>query len=182
MKPFVTYGIGVTLVGALLTLGLYFAGAHNDVARMQATNSLAGLVAAFVIPVIAIVLTLRATRTAAGDQGFTYGQGVLNSLLLGVVAGVLGAVFNYVYGAIINPGMFDTIHEMQVAALEAQGTLTSEQIDQAAEMMRKFSGPVFTSIAALLFSPVAYLVYGLIVSIFFRRAPVAVPPPPPVAA
>jgi membrane protein DedA with SNARE-associated domain len=169
MKPYVTYGIGVTVAGALLTFALYFLGAHNDVEKMQATSTVAGILAGFVIPVVATFLTLRA---AAPDGGMSYGQGVLTALLLGVVAGVLGAVFNYIYGAIINPGMFDTIHEMQVAALEAQGKMTAEQIDQAAEMMKKFSGPIFTSIAALIGSPIFYTIIGLVVSIFVRRAPV----------
>lgn len=181
MKPYVTYGIGATVVGALLTFALYFFGAHNDVEKMQSTSTVAGILG-FAIPIAATFLALRATRAAAPDGGLSYGQGVLNSLLLGVVAGVLGAVFNYVYGAIINPGMFDTIHEMQVATLEAQGTMSAEQIDQASEMMKKFSGPVFTSVMALVGSPFIYTIIGLIVSIFVKRAPAAVPPPPPAAA
>jgi len=129
MKISVVYGTGITIAGALLTFILYFLGAHNDVAKMEATSSVAGLVAGFAIPIIGLVLALRATRAASEGGGMTYGQGVLASLLVGVVAGVLGAVFNYVYGAIINPGMFDTIHEVQIAALEAKGNLTAEQVD-----------------------------------------------------
>lgn len=182
MKPYVSYGIGVAVIGALLTFALYFTGAHNDVEKMQATNTMAGLVAGLVIPIGATILTLRATRIAAGDAGLSYGQGVLNSLLLGVVAGVLGAVFNYIYGTIINPGMYDTLHEMQIATLEAQGKLNAEQIEQAAAMMRRFSSPLFTSLGALFGTPIFYTIIGLIVSIFLKRAPIATPPPPPAAA
>jgi hypothetical protein len=64
MKPYVTYGIGVTVVGALLTFALYFFGAHNDVEKMQATSTMAGIIAGLVIPVAATFLTLRATRAA----------------------------------------------------------------------------------------------------------------------
>lgn len=179
MKPYVAYGIGVTLVGALLTFALYFYGAHNDVEKMQATSTVAGIVAGAIVPIGAVVFTLRATRAASPDGGMTWGEGVLTALKLGLVAGVLGAVFNYIYGAFINPAMFDTMHEVQVAALEAKGNLTPEQIDQAAGMMRKFSGPIATSLGALIGSPIFYTIIGLIVAIFFRRAPVAMPPTPP---
>jgi len=49
-------------------------------------------------------------------------------------------------------------------------------------MMKKFSGPLVTSIATLIGAPIFYTLFGLIVSIFMRRTPVAVPPPPPEAA
>ncbi|MBE2214672.1 MAG: DUF4199 domain-containing protein [Opitutaceae bacterium] len=180
MKPYVTYGIGIAVAGALLTLALFFMGVHNDVEKMQSTGSIAGWLT-FAIAIIGVVLAIRATRNGSPDGGLTYGRGVLTALLVGVVAGVLGAVFNYVYTAIINPGMVETLREMQVAALEGKG-LNQQQIDAAEGVMKIMTSPVVTSAMALLMTPIFYTIVGLIASIFLKREPVAPPAVPPAAA
>lgn len=180
MKISLTYGIGLSVAGALLTLVLFFLGVHNDAEKMQASNSIVGLIG-ILIPVVGIVFALRATRAAAPDGGLSYGKGVLTALLVGVVAGVVGAAFNYVYTAIINPGMMDTMLAMQVAALEAKG-MSQDQIAAAEGVMKTMTSPVVTSVMALFATPFIYTLVGLIAAIFVKRAPVAVPPMPPGSA
>ncbi len=53
--------------------------------------------------------------------------------------------------------------------------MTSAQIEQAAGIMKFFTGALWTAIAQALFSPVVGAVLSLILGLFLKRAPLAVP-------
>jgi hypothetical protein len=180
MKPYVTFGLGISVIGALITLGLFFAGVHNDPEKLQASNAPAGWVS-FAVSVLGVTLAIRATRNSAADGGLTYGMGVLTALLVGLVSGVLSALFILVYVNMINPEFLETNYQMALAQAQAKGVPDAD-LEKAEAVMRWFTGPVFITIWVFVVSTVLSVLIGLIASIFLRRAPVAVPPPPPESA
>ncbi|QKG51585.1 DUF4199 domain-containing protein [Hymenobacter sp. BRD67] len=107
-----------------------------------------------VIPITGVYLAHKAFKQLNG--GFmSYGQGVGIGVLLSVVSGALTSVFNYVYRTIIDPDITTRTVEAARAKMEAAGTMSDAQIDQAMAMASKFSsGPIM-------------LIIGLVVSVLF---------------
>jgi len=106
----------------------------------QVGNTLLGLVPA-VLYIAIIVLAQRDFRTRNG--GFmSYGEGVGVGALLSLVSGLVSGIINFVY-RIIDPSVVEQAAEQVRAKLEAAGTMSNEQIDQAIAMSQKFSsGPI----------------------------------------
>jgi hypothetical protein len=110
------------------------------IATNQLGNSLLGLVS-LAIAIVGIVLAQRDFRARNG--GFmSYGEGLGIGALLSLVSGVLSSIFSFVY-RVIDPSAFDGAIEQARAKMEAAGTMSDAQIDQAMTMSQKFStGPI----------------------------------------
>ena len=116
--------------------------------------------AGILIPIGGIYLAHSAFKKM-NDGYMTYGQGLGIGVLLSVVSGIIGVVFNYLYKAFIDPDLQAQIVEGVRAKMEAAGNMSDAQIDQAVSMTTKFStGPISIAIGL-----VASVLLGLIVSL-----------------
>lgn len=175
MKTYLTYGLGMTLASAALTLAFYFLGYHEDVEMMQSklfawVGGLLGLA----IAIVGTTLAIRAARDDAGTEGMTYGRGVGAGALTGVFYGLFAGVFQYLYGTVINPEFQDTIVRAQIAAMEAQGM--GAQAEQAESFLRVLSSPAFTAASSVIGSIIFCTVIALVASAFLKRARQEPPP------
>jgi hypothetical protein len=90
-----------------------------------------------------------------------YGQGVSIGTILSTVVGMLSALFTYVYTTFVDPDMMVRVMDKARTDLEAKGTMTDAQIDQAMAMSAKFtSGPIL-----LVLVIVGSVIIGLIISL-----------------
>lgn len=169
MKLPLTYGLGIAIGGILIGLVEYFLGYHNDPARF-ATGQMIGTIGGSAVTIVGLILGLRAVRDVRPDRSLSYGQAVGNGALISVFSGVFGAAFYLVYGTVINPEFHELLYQAQVDKMLEQG-LTQDQIDAAAGITRFFTGPIWMTIASLLFAPIFGTLLSLIIGIFVRRAP-----------
>jgi len=104
------------------------------------------------------------------NEGFlTFGQGVAIGAILSAVVGALSAIFSYVYINFVDPDYATRIMDKARADLEAQGTMSDAQIEQAMAFTMKFmNGPLM--IATVLFMIILMgLLASLVISAFTKN-------------
>ena len=168
MKTYLVYGFGITLANAVLTLCLYFFGYHTDPEKIESAQWII-TVFSLVISITGIVLGTKARRAETpANENFTYGRALGAGVMIVLFAALFGIVTNYLYFAVINPGLTDLIVQTQMAKLEARG-MPSAQIETAEKMIRAFSRPPIQAAIGFLGAMVFGTVISLITSAFLQR-------------
>lgn len=168
MKIPLTYGALIAIVNTVVTMVLFFLGYHSDAAKLASLGIAPSLIY-FVVLVVGMVLAVRAKRAEVpAGQAFSYGSAVGTDILAGVISGILGSLFYFLYLQMINPAFIDVQLQMQSDKLTAKG-LNAQQIEQATKMASFFMKPVIQFVFSLVFSVILSAVVGLIVAAFFRR-------------
>lgn len=146
----VRYGLLTGLVTAVFSFVMNVA--HLEQSPLRFLNLL--------VLIGGIVLALRFYKTGTG--GFLgFGQGVGIGTMLSAVAGVIGAVFSYVYLNFVDPEMVTRIMDKARADMEARGGMSDEQIDQAMGFTAKFmNGPILAATVIL-----GTVIFGLLASL-----------------
>lgn len=147
----VRYGLLTGLISVLLSFGTYALELdQNSAVRFLSMALLIG----------GIAMAMRSFKEQ--NAGFmSYGQGLSVGMLVSAFVGVLGGLFIYVYTTLIDPAVITRIMEKGRADLEAKGTMSDAQIDQAMAWSAKFT----TGPAMLIFSILFTLILGLIISL-----------------
>src|SRR5947209_4709762 len=94
----------------------------------------------YVTYVFLIVFLLLAQKEHKDKQGgyIKFGDAFVTGLLYGIFAGVLTAIFVYLYLAILTPEVFAQAMEQQRQTLAESGKLSSDQIDHAIDIAKKY--------------------------------------------
>ncbi|HEY3875866.1 MAG TPA: DUF4199 domain-containing protein [Candidatus Kapabacteria bacterium] len=161
MVTAILFGVYAAATGIVITLISYFTG-------MDKTG--AGMWFGWISTVALIFfLWLAMKERKQEDYGGTisYGQCLGTGVMVGVVAGIIIAIFMYIYTTSINPDFNQMIQQKQLNAWHAQG-LTSEQISKAQSMAKFFTSPSMIAIWALLADVFFAFVASLIVAFFVR--------------
>ncbi len=158
-KIALNYGALWGLAGIASLIVAYSMDAHIG------TNYVKSIVDTLVM-IAAIVLGLKAFKKENGGY-MSLGEALKTGLGISVIAGIIGAVFFYIFISFIDPGMMDKMLEYQREQMVLQGNnMTSEQIDQAMEMSKNFMQPwlmsTFAVIGTLFFGFIVSLISGLI--------------------
>ncbi len=102
-------------------------------------------------------------------QGYsvTLGKAVILGVLIGLLGGLIVAVYAYIYFAYINPGAIDQVMEMSRKILENNDMFTKDMIEKQMEMTKKFFVPM--QFIGQLFSGLLYgVIGGLLGGLFFK--------------
>ncbi len=101
----------------------------------------------FIPFIIFLLLAQKEFRDKLG--GFmTYGQGFVAGLLFAVFAGILGAIFWYIFYRILTPSAYDQMLIETRSQLDLKKT-PSDQADAVIDFYRKYGGIVFPFFAVL---------------------------------
>ena len=165
MKTELRYGIifaGVVVVYVMIEHVLGFNTVRHDIGQY---TRLAGVL----VPIIAIVLGVRAKRRELNGQ-LTFGQGVKTGFLIAVIQTTLTTLWFLFYGSVINPEFVNTMLEFERTKMTNAGSTTAEINSSIGTMRTLYSFPYLQ-----LFQEVIGVIYGLIVAvlaaaIFRRRA------------
>ncbi len=106
-----------------------------------------------------------------------FGEVFITALLYGVFAGILTGIFVYVYLTFLSPEIFTQTIEQQREALAAKGNLSSDQIDQAMEIAKKY-GVVLGAFGAAIVYTILGVIFGLIGAAIFKKERSAYDPEP----
>ena len=122
----------------------------------------------YILLIIFIVVAHKSFKE--GNDGFmTVGQGLGIGMLISVVAGVINAVFSYIYIKFIDDSMLQKIADAQLEQYEKVG-MDDEAIEQAMEMSAKFMTPELIQVWAIVGMLFIGFILSLIVSLFTKKA------------
>lgn len=147
----VKWGIILALISIVLSLIVNIFEMYSNGTIIQ--------VASMILLVAALAMSYAEFKS--GNEGFmSLGQGFGLGMMIIAISGVISNVFSYIYMTLIDPGMIESIKEIQITEMENQG-LSDEQIDMALEYSEFFMTPHMIVLMALIFT----LFFGAIISV-----------------
>jgi len=108
-------------------------------------------------------------RKKAANGFLTYGQAFNSCFLIGLFAGILAAIYMFVFAQFINPGLINEIIDQAKASFQDKN-MTDDQIETALDYARKFTSPIMMMIWALVGYTIVSLILGLLAAIFLKKA------------
>jgi len=98
----------------------------------------------------------------------SFGKAFSTGFKYSIFTGLILAVFTYLYFAILSPQVYDKIMTDAQQKLTDQGQLSSEQIDSAMEITRKY-GVIFTTVGIVIFDAFIGAILALIGAAIFKN-------------
>lgn len=153
-KIALTYGLLLGLASVVLSVITYVMGVHLE---RPWWASLLGIL----IMVLFIVYGLKAFKQE--NEGFlSLGEALKTGLAISVVAGIISAVYSYLFVTVIEPEFVNQMLDMtRDQMLEQNPNMTEEQTEMALNMTEKFMSPAIMTAMAIIFT----LFIGFIVSL-----------------
>ncbi|HAH58624.1 MAG TPA: hypothetical protein DCL86_10790 [Bacteroidales bacterium] len=103
------------------------------------------------------------------SQGFiTYGRSLASGALISLVAGVVMAVYTYVFFKFFDPELINQMLDTAAQNLADRG-MTEDQIDQAMSFSAKTMTPIGLAIISMLSLTFYGTIFSLITSIFTKK-------------
>ncbi len=147
----VRYGLLTGLISIIISFGTY-------ALELEQNSAVRFLSIALLIGGIAMAMRSFKEQNAGS---MSYGQGLSVGMVVSALVGLLSGIFAYVYTVLIDPSVVTRLLEKGRADLEAKGTMSDAQIDQAMAFSAKFT----TGPAMLIFSILFTLILGLFISL-----------------
>ncbi|MBS1553929.1 MAG: DUF4199 domain-containing protein [Bacteroidetes bacterium] len=104
-----------------------------------------------------------------GNSFMSYGQGIGIGFWISLVSSLISSIFTFIYIKFIDSTFVQQMMDNQRQAMEEQGRLSEEQIDQAMEMTAKFMTPEMMLIFGIVGGVIMGLIVALIVTIFTQK-------------
>jgi uncharacterized membrane protein len=124
-------------------------------------------ISGFLLGLLFVYLGLKNYKEGSNGGQLSLGKGVMWSLGFGLTAGIIGAIFNYVFYTFLAPDLVTGILDMQMAQMEEQG-MDDEQMEAAESMMGMFMSPIYFMVSGFLSSVVIAVIEGLIISAIIK--------------
>ena len=150
--------LGLALV--IYTLLLYFLD--------QTFNQKLGYVSILIL-IAGLVLGVKSFRDDARGGIMSYGQGVGAGTIIGLYAGIIGAIFTYLLYTVIDPDLTGKLLTFTEEKFIESGRVPEEMIDTIMEQQKKFMAPWIMSIGAVINYVFFGVVVSLIASIFLKK-------------
>ncbi|HWD87369.1 MAG TPA: DUF4199 domain-containing protein [Mucilaginibacter sp.] len=129
------------------------------------------------LPFVAFLLLAQKEYKDQLGGYLTFGEGFSAGFKFALFTGLMVAVFTYLYLAVLSPDVMEKAVQQAKEQMEAKGNLSSEDIDKAVNITRKF-GPIFGAIGALVFDLIAGIIVALIGAAIFKKERSAYDPEP----
>jgi hypothetical protein len=107
----------------------------------------------------------------------TYGKAFTSCFMIGLYAGLILAVYMFIFTKFIHPGFIQEMLDISRQAIyESNANMTDEQVEQALEISAKFMSPPMMAVWTFLGYLVASAIIGLLASIFLKKEDKSVTP------
>jgi hypothetical protein len=123
----------------------------------------------YIALIVFLLLAQKEHRDKLGGY-IKFGEAFVTGLLYGIFAGLLTAVFVYLYLSVLSPEVFAQAMEQQRQALTDSGKLSTDQIDHAMEIGKKY-GPIFGAVAVVFIYSLLGVIIGLIGAAILKKEP-----------
>ncbi len=167
MPVSIRYGLILGLVGIAFSLLSHVLG----MTEISATNTMVSIVSSLIsfgITIAIIVMAIKFYRDNQNQGFLSIGQGLGIGALMGLVSGLMTAIYMYIFFTYIDSGMIDAIIAQTEADMEAQGQ-SDEDIENAMSVVSMFMTPLFFAGSALISSPIMGGIFGLIAGLFLKH-------------
>lgn len=162
LKTGIKYGGYLGLALIVLTLVAHYTG-WQDFSDLQSTSSIMVEIATHVIGLGITIMGILYYRK--NNEGLlTFGEGMSISLFIGLFAGVLGAIFMYIFASYIAPDLGEAV--LSTIDTDEMSEGEAEAVEQ---VMGFATSPVFLAFSQLIGSIILGLVYGLIGSLILKK-------------
>ncbi|MEI8133678.1 MAG: DUF4199 domain-containing protein [bacterium] len=168
MKNFLKWGLYITGLNVVMMLIGYAAGW-----TVTPTGRTVGLISMLLS--LGILYMGIKERKSTDPAEFTFGKGFVEGLLISLVAGVIFAVFMYIYSEYINPEMLEYAKSEAYKSMAAQN-MPKEQMEPARKMMEGFISPSFYAITTLFMYVIGGGLASLIISAIVKNVGGSAPP------
>jgi hypothetical protein len=167
MKNFLKWGIFAAAANIALQLIIYAAGLST-----QDTGRQLGWVGMAIG--IAIMFFGIKEKKSEDPAGFTFGRGWVEGFLISLVAGLIVAVFTFIYLDMINPEMLDFARSQAEMGMK---TMQKEDYDKAQKMMGWMFSPSSFAIMTIFTYAIGGAIISLIISPIVKSLGGSAPPP-----
>jgi hypothetical protein len=139
----------------------------SEIARLSVNSPVKYVTYVFLI--IFLLLAQKEHRDKLGGY-ITFGNAFVTGMLYGIFAGILTAIFVYIYLSVLSPEVFAQALEQQRQTLVEGGKLSSEQIDQTMDIAKKY-GPLIGSVFTVFMYAIVGVIVGLIGAAILKKEP-----------
>jgi len=123
----------------------------------------------YILFIAFLVMSQKEYRGLRGGY-MTFGQAFVEGLLFAVFYGILSAIFSYIYMTILSPQVWEQAMVASQQKLEAAGNLSSEQIESAMAISRKY-GILIAVVVIILGTPFMGAIVSLIGAAVLKKDP-----------
>ncbi len=110
-------------------------------------------------------------RDKHNDGNLSYGQGLGTGTLVGLYAGIITAIYMFVFFKYIDPAYIDRILEIAEQQMYEQNpNLTSSEAEMALDITKRMTSPIAMSLWAVAGNTFWSFILSLIYSIFLKRS------------
>ncbi|RAJ12471.1 DUF4199 domain-containing protein [Arenibacter echinorum] len=160
-KYALTYGLILGAISVAFLLMLYSLDMHYQGGPMVMGVSLLITIAVIVIGML---------QFKKDNGGFmSFGEGLKIGVGIGLIAGIIGIIFNQILAGVIDPEMMNKAMEYQRGLLMETTKMTPEQIDAQMEGAKKFTTPSMQIVFGLVYSVVASFLLSLIPALILKK-------------
>jgi len=153
-KFIINYGLILGVISILIAVVMYVTNMYIEKSWIAGTLS-------FIAMTVIIVYGINEYKKSNGGY-LLLGQALKIGVGIALIAGIIGAIYQFVFMNYIEPDFMEKMMQMQFdQMIEANPDMSKEQIDMSMEMGRKFSSPLITTAIAI----VSSLFFGLIISL-----------------
>lgn len=162
------YGLLAGLVLVVVSLALHLAGAV-DYTGQDGSSSWITNILNWGIIIVAIILAVRQHRDQELGGLISFGRSFYVGFIVSLLIGVISAVWGYVFFGFIEPGLIDTMLEMQKEQMMDQQGMSASDVEQGISMMKWMFTPGMFAVFGLLGSLIAGSIFSLIIAPFMKR-------------
>ena len=123
----------------------------------------------YVVLIVFLILAQKEHKSGLGGY-IKFGDAFVTGLLYGIFAGILTAIFVYIYLSFLSPEIFAQAIEQQRQALVSSGKLSSDQIDHAMDIAKKY-GPIMGAVVTVFMYAIIGVIVGLIGAAILKKEP-----------
>lgn len=162
LKTGIKYGGYLGMAMIVLTLVAHYTG-WQDFSNLEATSNIVVSVATYVLGFGLTFMGIRFFRS--NNEGLlSFGEGMSVALFIGLFAGIIGALFMYIFAAYIAPEMGDAV--MSSIDLDE---MDEDEARVAEQMTGVFTSPIFLAFSNFLGSIIMGIIYGLVGSLILKK-------------
>ena len=162
MKPAVKFGLLNGGLAILWSLLMYITGLNrNSNAQWISILQLA-------IPIAMMAMAVNEYKRTTGNGWITFGKAFNQSFMVGLIGGVIGTAFYFLYISFIDPTFLDFQMEQQMEKMVERG-MNDELIEQSMKQVAFFMKPAMQCVFGLLFVLIASALLGLLVAAVLKK-------------
>ena len=121
------------------------------------------------ISVVFIVMAVEQYKKA--NEGFlSIGEAIKVGVLVAVIAGVIGAIYQVIYATIIDPDYYDKVVEVAMKKMSTMANFNEEQLEEFQDKMYANKPSIVSSFStSIIFSAIGGLIISAIVGVVKKK-------------